>query len=115
MSPWSKFRYQAGVLHVLDKASEDGHCYLPESRIIPFTKELLTTDEHKAEENAIAGILSEMVAEQQLVKELDEEIIGVAQLGDDSCSYYFFLNYKKLRAKSLELRATNRNIKYVIP
>ena len=82
VSPWSKFRYRAGVLHVLDKASEDGHCYLPESQIIPFTKELLTTDEHQAEERAIAKlaegialILSEMVTEEQLVKELDEEII----------------------------------------
>ena len=82
VSPWSKFRYRAGVLHVLYKASEDGHCYLPESQIIPFTKELLTTDEHQAESDAIAklaegiaNILSEMVTEQQLVKELDEEII----------------------------------------
>ena len=75
VSPWSKFRYRAGVLHVLDKASEDGHCYLPENQIIPFTKELLTTDEHQAEENAIANILKEMVTEQQLVKEIDEEIL----------------------------------------
>ena len=75
VSPSSKFRYQAGVLHVLDKASEDGHCYLPESQIIPFTLELLTTEEHQAEEGAIANILSEMVTEQQLVKEIDEEII----------------------------------------
>ncbi len=75
VSPWSKFRYRAGVLHVLDKASEDGHCYLPESKIVPFTKELLTTDEHQAEENAIALILKEMVTEEQLIKELDDEIL----------------------------------------
>ncbi|WP_156114186.1 AAA family ATPase, partial [Myxosarcina sp. GI1] len=75
VSPYSKFRYRAGVLHVLSKASEDGHCYLPESEIIPFTKELLTTDEHQADEQAIAGILSEMVTEQQLVKEIDEEVL----------------------------------------
>ncbi len=75
VSPSSKFRYRAGVLHVLDKASEDGHCYLPESQIIPFTKELLTTAEHQAEERAIALILSEMVTEAQLVRELDNEIL----------------------------------------
>ncbi|MGV2831601.1 SF1B family DNA helicase RecD2 [Myxosarcina sp. GI1(2024)] len=75
VSPWSKFRYRAGVLHVLSKASEDGHCYLPESQIIPFTKELLTTDEHQAEEQAIALILSEMVAEEQLIREIDEETL----------------------------------------
>ena len=75
VSPWSKFRYRAGVLHVLDKASEDGHCYLPESQIIPLTRELLTTDEHQAEEDAIASILKEMVTQEQLIRELDEEII----------------------------------------
>lgn len=70
VSPWSKFRYQAGVLHVLDKASEDGHCYLPESLIIPFTQELLTTEDHQAEESGIANILKEMVTEEQLIKEV---------------------------------------------
>ena len=73
VSPWSKFRYRAGVLHVLDKASEDGHCYLPESKIVPFTKELLTTEDHKAEENAIATILSEMVTEQREHPILEEK------------------------------------------
>lgn len=35
VSPDSKFRMRAGIIHVLDKASEDGHCYLPESKLIP--------------------------------------------------------------------------------
>jgi exodeoxyribonuclease V alpha subunit len=55
--------------------SEDGHCYLPESQIIPFTKELLTTEDHKAEEDAIAAILKEMVMEEHLIKEIDAEIL----------------------------------------
>ncbi|MDJ0650170.1 MAG: ATP-dependent RecD-like DNA helicase [Xenococcaceae cyanobacterium MO_188.B19] len=75
VSPWSKFRYRAGVLHVLDKAGEDGHCYLPENKIIPSTKELLTTEEHEAEDEGILAILSEMVREEQLIKELDDELI----------------------------------------
>jgi RecD/TraA family predicted helicase len=86
---------------VLDKASSDGHCYLPESKIIPLTKELLTikgvkessapnleqnenetgTDlgendyEHEADQRAIVGILSEMVAEEQLIRDSDEELL----------------------------------------
>ena len=75
VAPDSQFRYRAGVLHVLDKASEDGHCYLPESKIIPFTKELLTTEEYEANERAIALILSEMVRENQLIRETDEETL----------------------------------------
>jgi exodeoxyribonuclease V alpha subunit len=74
VSPWSKLRYKAGVLHVLNQASEDGHCYLPKAKIIPFTLELLTTEEHQAEASAIANILKEMVTEEQLIKELNDEI-----------------------------------------
>jgi exodeoxyribonuclease V alpha subunit len=89
VSPWSKFRYRAGVLHVLEKASEDGHCYLPESKIVPFAKELLTIKreqkendigtetgektEHEADERAIIGILSEMVQLEELIREKDDE------------------------------------------
>jgi exodeoxyribonuclease V alpha subunit len=101
VAPDSKFRYRAGVLHVLDKASSDGHCYLPESKIIPLTKELLTikgvkessatnleqnenetgTDlgendyEHEADQRSIVGILSEMVSEEQLIRDTDEELL----------------------------------------
>ncbi len=70
ISPWSKYRYRAGVLHVLGKASEDGHCYLPEKNIVPVTQELLMTEEHETEEQGVLGILSEMVAEEQLIREL---------------------------------------------
>ncbi len=73
VAPDSQFRYRAGVLHVLDKASEDGHCYLPESKIIPFAQELLTTEEHEVDEKSIIGILSEMIGEEQLIREPDEE------------------------------------------
>ncbi len=73
VSPWSKFRYRAGVIHVLDKAGDDGHCYLPESKIVPFARELLTVEEHEAEETTIFGILSEMVQLEELIRERDEE------------------------------------------
>lgn len=92
VSPWSKFRYKAGIIHVLDKASEDGHCYLPESQLIPVAQELLTIREieqnaneirsetgenyiHEADERSIALILSEMVREEQLIRDRDEELL----------------------------------------
>ncbi|BAZ47282.1 helicase, RecD/TraA family protein (plasmid) [Chondrocystis sp. NIES-4102] len=99
VSPWSKFRYKAGVLHVLDKASEDGHCYLPEAKIVPFTKELLTTDEHQAEEDAIADILKEMVTEEQLIKELDDEILYYKPTFFYSEQHLAKLLQQKLKAK----------------
>ncbi len=75
VAPDSKFRYRAGVLHVLDKASEDGHCYLPESKIVPLAREILTTKEYEADEKAIVGILSEMVVLEQLIRDSDEELL----------------------------------------
>ena len=75
VAPDSQFRYRAGILHVLNKASEDGHCYLPESQIVPFTQELLTTEEYEAESRVIFSILSEMVREEQLVRETDGELL----------------------------------------
>ncbi len=116
VSPRSKFRYKAGIIHVLDKASEDGHCYLPESQLIPVAQELLTIEssapegeqnasktraeieqnqneiraetgenyDHEADKRApsltgrlclIALILSEMVREEQLIRDKDEELL----------------------------------------
>jgi exodeoxyribonuclease V alpha subunit len=71
VSPHSKFRYQAGVLHILSKAAEDGHCYLPQSQLLKTAIELLSFEEHQAEAEAIANILSEMVESEQLVTDFD--------------------------------------------
>ncbi len=97
VSPDSKFRYKAGIIHVLDKSSEDGHCYLPESQLIPVAQELLTVRasategeqnlcktrenlaenkyDHEAAPQAIAHYLSEMVREEQLIRDKDEELL----------------------------------------
>lgn len=40
-----------------------------------MSRELLTTDEHEAEESAIATILSEMVQLEKLIREKDEDEI----------------------------------------
>jgi exodeoxyribonuclease V alpha subunit len=75
VSPWSKFRYQAGVLHILSKAAEDGHCYLPQSQLLKTAIELLSFEEHQAEEDAIYSVLAEMVESEQLVTDFEEETL----------------------------------------
>ncbi|MBE9168680.1 ATP-dependent RecD-like DNA helicase [Pleurocapsales cyanobacterium LEGE 06147] len=75
VSPWSKFRYQAGVLHILSKAAEDGHCYLPQSELLKTAIELLSFEEHEAEEDAIYSVLAEMVESEQLVTDFEEETL----------------------------------------
>jgi exodeoxyribonuclease V alpha subunit len=71
VSPESKFRYQAGVLHILSKAAEDGHCYLPQSQLLKTAIELLSFEEHEAEEDAVYSVLTEMVESEQLVVDYD--------------------------------------------
>jgi exodeoxyribonuclease V alpha subunit len=49
VSPWSKYRYKSGLLHVLSQAAEDGHCFLPQPELMKLAAELLTTDGHETD------------------------------------------------------------------
>jgi ATP-dependent exoDNAse (exonuclease V) alpha subunit len=55
----SKFRYRAGITHVLNEASENGHCYLPQAELIEKVSQCLKTDDHQPiafEYNALAPL-----------------------------------------------------------
>lgn len=75
VSPWSKFRYSAGIFHILSKAAEDGHCFLPQSLLIETALELLTIEEHQTEVGGIIGVLNEMVSKGELIVEREDEPI----------------------------------------
>jgi exodeoxyribonuclease V alpha subunit len=72
VSQESKYRYQAGVLHVLGKAAEDGHCFLPMPELLNETIALLTNDTYEADKEAVLSVLNEMEAEENLVLEIAE-------------------------------------------
>ncbi len=72
ISPWSKHRYRAGVIHVLDQAAEEGHCFLPQPELINSAIELLSEGEHQAEARSLKELIGEMSQQQQLVVELAE-------------------------------------------
>jgi exodeoxyribonuclease V alpha subunit len=72
VSPWSKYRYKSGLLHVLSQAAEDGHCFLPQPELVNLAAELLTTDEHEADLEAASGLIGEMGQRQELVVEAGE-------------------------------------------
>ena len=103
VSPWSKFRYRAGIIHVLDKASEDGHCYLPESKILPYARELLTIEGHEVLEEDLTLILSEMVQLEELIREkIEAEFI-----------YYkpsFFYSEQHLAKLTLQKLSSNLDV-----
>lgn len=56
ISPDSQFRVKAGLLYTLSLAGNNGHCYLPESRLISETASLLMIDPAVVE-NSITGLL----------------------------------------------------------
>jgi exodeoxyribonuclease V alpha subunit len=72
VSPWSKYRYKSGLLHVLSQAAEDGHCFLPQPELMKLSVELLTTDGHEADLEAVCTIIEDMGQQQELMIEPGE-------------------------------------------
>ncbi|MCC5653082.1 ATP-dependent RecD-like DNA helicase [Nostoc sp. XA013] len=69
VAPDSEFRYCAGIIHALSEAAEDGHCYLPQPKLIEKVIKLLTTDEYQPTEDAITNMITDMGAREELVRE----------------------------------------------
>jgi exodeoxyribonuclease V alpha subunit len=72
VSPWSKYRYRSGLLHVLSTAADDGHCFLPQPELIELTVQQLTNDSHEADEEAVRAIIEEMGQQKELIVEIAE-------------------------------------------
>ncbi|BCL39795.1 ATP-dependent RecD-like DNA helicase [Nostoc sp. MS1] len=72
----SEFRYSAGIIHALSEAAEDGHCYLPQPELIEKVAKLLATDDHQPTEDAIADIIKDMSAREELVREYVRDSYG---------------------------------------
>jgi len=72
VSPWSKYRYKSGLLHLLGKASEDGHCFLPQQDLLEKAAELLAIDGQEIEIDVIETVIEEMNQAKELVREVDE-------------------------------------------
>jgi exodeoxyribonuclease V alpha subunit len=65
-------RYQAGILHVLGMASEDGHCFLPQPELVQLTITTLSIDDYIAEESKVLEAIKIMVKDNNLVVEKAE-------------------------------------------
>ncbi|MCC2692858.1 ATP-dependent RecD-like DNA helicase [Nodularia sp. LEGE 04288] len=72
----SEFRYSAGIIHALSEAAEDGHCHLPQPELIEKVTKLLTTDDHQPTEDAIASIIKDMGAREELIRESVRDNFG---------------------------------------
>ncbi|MGH2413916.1 MAG: helix-hairpin-helix domain-containing protein, partial [Microcystaceae cyanobacterium] len=72
ISPWSKYRYSSGLLHVLSQASEDGHCFLPQPELVDLTVQLLTSSDHEAEPETVRAVTEQMGQSKELIVEAGE-------------------------------------------
>lgn len=99
IEPSAISRYQAGILHVLGTASEDGHCFLPQPELIQLTLETLSLGDYQAEESQILEAIKIMKKEQTLTV---EEAQGGMKLCYKPSFYYTETNLAKLIKKHLE-------------
>lgn len=83
----SDFRIKAGILHVLQDASGQGHTYLPEKILYQKTAELLAIDAEKIEHH-----IMDMVMNKQIVVKQEKDEVRVYS------SYYYYaeLNCAKM-------------------
>ncbi len=67
IAPDSDFRYQAGIVHVLSTAAEEGHCFLPERELIERSVEQLSLPAHPVEPERIRELIAQMGEDKQLI------------------------------------------------
>jgi exodeoxyribonuclease V alpha subunit len=72
VSPDSPFKYQAGILHTLSEAGEDGHYFLPLPELVNLAVEKLSQDEYQAEPKPVASMIEKMAQKEELIVELAE-------------------------------------------
>jgi exodeoxyribonuclease V alpha subunit len=82
IEPSSDFRYQAGILHVLSLASEEGHCFLPVPKLVEQATKRLALPNAPVDPARIEGLIETMAREQQLIVEQ-----GYGDLADQQMCY----------------------------
>ena len=69
IAPDSDERYQAGVLHLLSQASEDGHCFLPRAVLVEKAGEQLALPDAPVDPTRIETLLDQMAEKKELIVE----------------------------------------------
>jgi exodeoxyribonuclease V alpha subunit len=67
IAPDAAFRYQAGILYVLQQAAEDGHCFLPERELVERTVKQLALPEFPVDPARISALIVQMAEDKQLI------------------------------------------------
>jgi exodeoxyribonuclease V alpha subunit len=67
IAPDSDFRYQAGILHVLQQAAEDGHCFLPERELVERVVKQLARPDSPVDPARISVLIAQMAESKQII------------------------------------------------
>ncbi|MFM7424243.1 MAG: ATP-dependent RecD-like DNA helicase, partial [Elainella sp.] len=67
IDPGSEYRYRSGLLHVLQEAAEEGHCYLPQPELVERTVKRLTIETHQPEAAQLLALTTQMALDGELV------------------------------------------------
>lgn len=82
IAPDSDFRYQAGILHLLAVASEDGHCFLPHGELVERAVKQLALPEFPVDPVRITTLLEQMAEAKHLIVEQ-----GLGELAEQQVCY----------------------------
>lgn len=67
IDPNSEYRYRSGILHVLNHAAEEGHCFLPQAELVKRTVERLALPDHRVEPSDIGALTVTMSIDEELI------------------------------------------------
>ncbi len=67
VAPGSEFRYRSGILHVLSEASDEGHCFLPQTELVERGAKRLALPDHQPNPEQLLGLTHQMALEDALV------------------------------------------------
>lgn len=69
IEPHSEYRYRSGLLHVLGEASEEGHCFLPQTELIERSVKRLTLKDHQPKADQVEFCINCMIRDGELIGE----------------------------------------------
>ncbi len=69
IAPDSDFRYRAGVIHILNMASEEGHCFLPAQELLERAGKQLSLEEYPVDPARLEALILQMAEAKELIIE----------------------------------------------
>ena len=67
IEPTSEYRYRSGILHVLNHAAEEGHCFLPQAELVENTVNRLALPGHVIEPKDVEELTVTMGLDEELI------------------------------------------------